>query len=219
VRVNLDPALCIDELDLNLPEQGIGLEGLAPKLRRALAHTPTTSSARFFNQLFGGRDWASVLGDMLVPVVNNSMYTYKVAGPHVLIERVLVEKMGALMGYKEPGGIFSPGGSLSNLRAIVLARNEAKKHVREDGLSAKKHRIYTRAVSHYSIRKGANMAGVGRDNVIKIQVDEHARMRPEALDAAIEQDLRDGCIPALVNATLGTTVEGVFDPVRAIAEV
>jgi glutamate/tyrosine decarboxylase-like PLP-dependent enzyme len=219
VRVNLDPATCIDELDLNLPEHGIGFEKLAAKLRRVLAHSPTTSTAQFFNQLFGGRDWASVLGDMLVPVVNNSMYTYKVAGPHVLIERVLVEKMGALMGFKEPGGIFSPGGSLSNLTAIVLARNEAEKHVRENGLSAKKHRIYTSSVSHYSIRKGANMAGVGRDNVVKIPVDEHARMRPDALDAAIEKDREDGCIPTLVNATLGTTVEGAFDPIPAIAQV
>ena len=47
------------------------------------------------------------------------MYTYKVAGPMVLIELELIRHMGRLMGFPEAEGVFTPGGSLSNLTAIV----------------------------------------------------------------------------------------------------
>jgi len=219
VRINPDPEQCIDDLNLRLPRDGTDITTLAKKLTDLLLAAPTTATPRFLNQLFGGRDWPSLLGDMLVPVANNSMYTYKVAGPHVLIERLLVEKMGSLMGYEQPGGIFSPGGSLSNLTAIVLARNEADSSVRDGGVCAARHRIYTSSVSHYSISKGANLAGVGRDNVVKIGIDERARMLPEELEKAIVQDIERGYLPTMVNVTLGTTVEGAFDPINPIADI
>lgn len=219
VRINADPKTSIEDLQLRLPTHGTDMTTLANKLTSLLLAAPTTATPRFLNQLYGGRDWPSVLGEMLVPVVNNSMYTYKVAGPHILIEQILVEKMGALMGYEHPGGIFSPGGSLSNLTAIVLARNEADSSVRDGGVSATGHRIYTSSVSHYSISKGANLAGVGRANVVKVEVDAAARMLPEALDKAIAQDLEQGFLPTMVNVTLGTTVEGAFDPIGPIADI
>ena len=212
-------ATLFDRLDLMPPSDGIGPQELALKLADIVAATPKTATPLFFNQLFGGRDWAAVLGDLLVPVLNNSMYTYKVAGVHVLIEQVLVQKMGALMGYEQPGGVFGPGGSLSNLTAMSLARNQAEQTARESGMNGKTHRIYTSATSHYSIRKSAGLLGIGRNNVVKVAVDDRGRMRPEALRIAIEKDLAEGHLPTMVNATLGTTVEGAYDPIRPLAEL
>ncbi len=209
----------LERMDLGLPTEGLGADALARKLADVVAVTPKTATPQFFNQLFGGRDWAAVLGDLLVPVLNNSMYTYKVAGVHVLIERILVEKMGRLMGYDQPGGVFSPGGSLSNMTAMALARNQAEEGAREAGLGGATHRIYTSAASHYSIRKSAGMLGIGRDNVVKVAVDARARMRPDALQAAIEADLANGYLPTMVNATLGTTVAGAYDPIRPLVEL
>lgn len=215
----IGPEGAVARLGLAIPEDGIGLEGLCAKLEAIISETPKTSTSLFFNQLFGGRDSAGLLGDMLASALNNSMYTYKVAGPHVLIERVLVERMGHLMGYRSPGGVFSPGGSLSNLTALMLARNEAQEGVRASGFTGKVHRVYTSATSHYSIKKGAGLVGIGRENVIKIPVDSQGRMDPRALEAAIQSDRARGYVPAMVNATLGTTVEGAFDPIRPLAEI
>jgi len=219
VRASRDPKESRAALGLDLPQEGIGLDALSEKLKDLISATPATTTSRFFNQLFGGRDWAAVLGDMLVPVLNNSMYTYKAAGPHVLIEQILVEKMGRLMGYTQPGGIFGPGGSVSNLTALILARNEADQGVRDRGLTGRVHRVYTSAASHYSIRKSAGVAGIGRENVIKIPVDSAGRMQPAALLAIIQADIARGYLPTMVNATLGTTVEGAFDPILEIAPI
>ncbi len=218
VREQLPPEAVSDMLGLPIPKEGLGLEDTVAKLRGLVKATPSTASESFFNQLFGGRDEVAVMADMVASVLNNSMYTYKVAGPHVLVEEALIRHMGAKMGFADPGGIFSPGGSLSNLVALLLARHRVMPDSRAHGVSGRL-RVYTSASSHYSIRKGASVVGVGRENVIKIPTDREGRMLPDALDAAIRSDLAEGHLPMMVNATCGTTTEGSFDPINAIADI
>jgi aromatic-L-amino-acid decarboxylase len=59
--------------------------------------------------------------------------------------------------------------------------------------------------------------GIGQDYVRKIAVDEEFRMRPDALQSAIEADLVAGQRPCCVTATVGTTSTTSVDPVPAIA--
>lgn len=59
------------------------------------------SNKFIFNQLFGGRQSKAVLGDLLAVLLNNSMYTYKVAGPQVGIEQEIIRKSCQLIGYGE----------------------------------------------------------------------------------------------------------------------
>lgn len=219
VRAPLDPADAVRDLDLTLSEAPMPFDEVVERLRHILAATPRTASPRFFNQLFGGRDAAAVLGDTLATVLNNSVYTYKVGGPHVLIELELVRRMGALMGFADPEGVFVPGGSMSNLCGLVVARGEALPDLRDEGGDGRRGRVYTSIDSHYSVRKAAGIIGLGRRNVIDIAVDGEGRMDPAALAAAIDADLAAGHVPVAVNATTGTTVQGAFDPVDAIADV
>ncbi len=219
VRTPLSPEALLERLDLALGEQGVPFGDVVEQLHEVLAVTPTTASDHFFNQLFGGRDGAAVVGEALAGVLNNSMYTYKVAGVHVLIELLLVKRMGALMGYDEPEGVFTPGGSLSNLAGMVMARNEAVPDLMDRGSDGRALRIYTSADSHYSIRKAASMLGIGRDNVVKVAVDERGRMVPEALTKAIAADRAAGHVPVMINATAGTTVLGAFDPLEPLADL
>src|SRR6185312_2111696 len=51
-----------------------------------------------------------------------------------------------------------------------------------------------------------------------IPVDEHFRMRVDALVAAIEADRRGGLRPFLVVSTAGTTNTGAVDPLEAVAD-
>ena len=64
-------------------------------------------------------------------------------------------------------------------------------------------------------------AGLGRRFVRHIETDAAFRMRPDALEAAIAEDLDRGIQPAMVCATIGTTSTASVDPVpplRAIAD-
>jgi len=115
--------------------------------------------------------------------------------------------------------MFTPGGSMSNLAAMIAARNEKIGGAREAGFDGRACRLYVSAEGHYSIRKNANMIGMGRDNVVKVEADDRGRMRPDALGAAIERDLSSGKRPYLIVATAGTTVIGAFDPIGPIADI
>ena len=206
-------------LDLQLKESGLDLEQLLGQTKELLKHTPHTASPRFFNQLFGGRDNIAVLGECLAAVLNNSMYTYKVGGAQVLLELELVRHMGALMGFRHPEGVLTPGGSLSNLCALLIARNQKCPGIQEIGADGQRLRVYTSMEAHYSVDKAVTVLGLGRQNLVKIQVDDRGRMCPQDLERAIESDLAAGFLPVMINATMGTTVLGAFDPIDSLADI
>jgi len=214
-----DPQRVEGMLALRPGDQGLALEDVAARLGRLVELTPSTAGPRFFNQLFAGRDDAALLGEIVAATANNSMYTYKAAGAQILMERALIAHMASKVGWSDAEGAFTPGGSLSNLAAMLVARNETIEGARNRGLDGRPVAIYTSAESHYSIRKDAGMLGIGRDNVRAVAADADGRMMPGALDDAIAQDKRAGVTPLMINATAGTTVLGAFDPVREIAAV
>lgn len=201
--------------------EGLPLEEVLEALERVALATPRTASRRFFNQLFSGRIEAAAAGEMVASLLNTSMYTYKVAGPHALIETALTQHMARHIGYAshEGEGVFSPGGSLANLAALIVARNEAVPEAREHGLDGRRLTVYASEDCHYSIRKNMGIIGLGRQNLRLVECDERGRMKPDALDALIAADRRTGAVPVAIVATAGTTVRGAFDPIEPLAEL
>lgn len=214
-----DPRRVEPVLHLAPPAVGQPLEAVAEHLWRLLECTPSTAGPRYFNQLFAGRDDAAILGEILAAVANNSMYTFKAAGAQILAERALIRHMGAKVGWTSCEGAFTPGGSMSNLAAMLVARDKALPDAREQGLDGRPIALYTSAESHYSIRKNTAILGMGRQSVRAIPVDADGRMRTDALAEAIASDKAAGVTPVMIVATAGTTVQGAFDPIRNIANV
>jgi sulfinoalanine decarboxylase/sulfinoalanine decarboxylase/aspartate 1-decarboxylase len=187
------------------------------RMRLILAQTPSSSSWRFLNQLFGGRVGMASAAEMLAVLPNSSMYTLKAAGAQVVIENEVLGRMCAKVGFDKGEGSFVPGGSSANLVALLLARDRAAPGFRDSGVAERRLIAYTSAEAHYSIPKNAGIAGLGRHNVRLIAADEQGRMVPAALEAAIKADLASGFKPFFINATAGTTVRGAFDPIRPLA--
>ncbi len=219
VRPYKSPDTLRADLDLALDGRAHPMPEITEALAALLSTTPSTTSRRFFNQLFAGRDTVATMADVLVSITNTPMYTFKAGGPQVLLERACITRMASKAGYTEGDGIFTPGGSLSNMAAMIIARNETFKDARDRGLPGERGTLYTSEECHYSIRKGAGMVGIGRDNVRFVPTDAEARMDPGALREMIAQDMRDGATPVMINATSGTTVQGAFDPIPEIADV
>ncbi len=63
------------------------------------------------------------------------------------------------------------------------------------------------------------IAGIGRENVRLIEVDERFAMKPEALAAAIATDRQAGRTPCFICATIGTTSSHGMDPLPALGEI
>jgi len=219
VAERIDSNKLYDSIDLSLNESAMIDDAFKTVLHDVLISTPKTATNLFFNQLFGGRQSKAVLGDLLAVMLNNSMYTYKVAGPQVGIEQEIIRQSCDLVGYgSQSNGTFPTGGSMSNYMALVMARDAKDPNCRLDGMS-KAMVIYTSKESHYSNAKNASFAGIGKNNIRYIQADSKGRMITEKLEEQIIDDISKGFIPTYVNATAGTTVLGVFDPIDEIADI
>lgn len=215
----IDPKKLFSELDLSLSESGSNEEDFEKALSELVLNTPRTASRKFFNQLFGGRNSKATLGELLAVLLNNSMYTYKVAGPMVGVEKEILHRSAELLGYPaQADGTFAPGGSMTNFMAMLMARDRAQEKARTEGLSGKLC-MYTSKESHYSIPKNAAFMGIGRNQVRYVASDEKGAMDVNALTEAIKEDKAAGHHPFMVIGTAGTTVMGAFDPMGEIAAI
>ena len=206
-------------LDLSLSEDGIPDEEFERALKDLVLKTPRTATNAFFNQLFGGRNDKAVLGDLLAVILNNSMYTYKAAGPQVGVEKILLRETCNLIGWdQESDGTFAPGGSMTNYMAMVMARDAFDEKIKLEGVK-REMIVYTSKESHYSTPKNASFSGIGRNNVRYVPCDEFGKIKASELSSMIEEDRQKGLAPMMGNLTAGTTVMGAFDSIRDVREM
>lgn len=96
-----------------------------------------------------------------------------------LLEREIVAQTLKLIGYPampEGDGILSPGGSMSNMYGIVLARYHYFPEVKKKGMCGLPPlAVFTSEDGHYSITKGAHWLGLGTDNIYKVTADLEIR--------------------------------------------
>jgi len=213
------PQAIRDSVPLAIQDDPLPADTLMNILKTVVVSTPKTANTRFYNQLFGGKEDLAVIADMMVARMNNSMYTYKVAGPHVLIEQEVLRKACDVIGFADGEGMFCPGGSLANLVAMVLARNTLDPGVVDHGFTGDTYVAYTSEQGHYSIRKNAGIIGVGRNNVREVAVNGRGEMLAEHLDSLVQRDVEAGFVPFFVNLTAGTTALGAFDDVTALSAI
>lgn len=77
--------------------------------------------------------------------------------------------------------------------------------------------VFAPATAHYSIVKAADTLGIGRSNLVLVEVDAHFRMSTDALELAVVNAIDRGELPVAVVGVLGTTEEGSVDPIAEIA--
>ncbi|MDT9689173.1 aspartate aminotransferase family protein [Streptomyces sp. P9(2023)] len=162
----------------------------------------------------------AVLGEAVLSAVNSSLDTWDQSAGGTLIERKLIDWTNGRIGFEATNapsadgsadGVFTSGGSQSNLQALLLAREEAK----TSDLS--KLRVFTSDCSHFSVQKSAGLLGLGPDAVISIPVDRTRRMQSVVLAAELEACRAEGLTPMAIVATAGTTDFGSIDPLHEIA--
>ncbi|WP_199040349.1 pyridoxal phosphate-dependent decarboxylase family protein [Glycomyces salinus] len=169
----------------------------------------------------------AVAAETILASVNTSVDTWDQSAGGTFIEQRLIDWTAGRVGLgPDADGVFTSGGTQSNLQALLLARDEAVENVVKNSAEPLRSvealprlRLFASAHSHFSVVKAARLLGLGEDAVITVAADDRYRMNPAALDGAIENCRADGLVPAGVVATAGTTDFGSIDPLEPIAEV
>ncbi|MXI85951.1 pyridoxal phosphate-dependent decarboxylase family protein [Sphaerochaeta halotolerans] len=211
-----------------LPSQGIGWEALLERVKQIiLPHFLKTWSPNYMAHLHSPALLESIASELIIATFNQSMDSWDQSPIATEVEVAVVQQLCNLYGYgKESDGVFTSGGSQSNLSAITMARDwycssKLNHDVKKEGLPASYHklRLYTSEVSHFSMEKSAHLLGLGYDAVRKVPVDDLCRMDVQELRGMIESDKQAGLLPFCVVATIGTTDYGSIDRVEAIRTI
>ena len=165
-----------------------------------------------------------ILGEALTAALNVNGMLWRTSPSATELELVVVDWLRQLLGMSTAwSGQLTDGASTSTLLALAAARERTDLDVRQRGLTGRPDlpplRIYASEHAHSSVEKAAIVLGLGRDGVRTIAVDGDFRLRPDALAAAIEEDVRFGHRPLAIVATVGTTATTAVDPLEGIAEV
>lgn len=162
----------------------------------------------------GGGLYPSALGDYIAAVNNRYAGLFFASPGAVRLENMLLRWMCRIMGYPEnSAGNLTSGGSISNLIAIVTAREAHKLKARDFDKSV----IYLSEQAHHYIQKAIRIAGLAEAQLRYIPLDEKLRISVSELEKAILEDKEKGLIPFFINTTLGTTNTGAIDPIEPIA--
>ena len=216
----LDPEELLEQMSLDLPTEGKTLEQLQNDVNKYLCYAVKTAHPAYFNQLWGGFNAACFIGDMLTSATNTSMYTYEVAPVATLIEKTVIAKMGKLVGFSEPEGQFTTGGSNGNLMAMAIARHQAIPALKQIGMvNGPKLIAFVSEDAHYSFDKAAHLLGLGTKQLWKVPVDVNGKMVVAELEKLIAKARVQSVHPFFVAGTAGTTVRGAYDPFADIAMV
>lgn len=169
----------------------------------------------------------AILGDLISTSINTAVETWDQSAGATFMEQKLIDWTVGKIGLgPRADGVFTSGGSQSNLMALLLARDHflASNHnhnTKQRGLPAEAHklRIFTSEMSHFSVQKSAAILGLGYDAVVTIAIDRYFRMDVTALESEMKRCREEGLLPMAVVATAGTTDFGSIDPLPEISEL
>lgn len=189
---------------LDLLRQSVDTPGLNPAAPGHMGYIP------------GGGVYTASLGDYLAAVTNRYSGV-RFGGPGaVAMEEVCLRWMAEVVGFPpEAGGNLASGGSIANLVAVVTARDARGLRARDFDRAV----VYLSAQTHHCVDKALRIAGMREAVLRRVPLDDAWRMRPDALDALVEDDRSAGRIPWLLISSAGTTDVGAVDPLHALADV
>ncbi|MEM6274151.1 MAG: pyridoxal-dependent decarboxylase [Myxococcota bacterium] len=208
-----------------LPENGFGAPRALDKLAELTARFGLNlSSPTVAAHLQPPPLAVAVAADTLANITNASVDTFDSGPSSIAVERWVIRTLVKLAGLGELGdGVMTPGGSISNLLGLLLARDRCARRLGRnaslDGVSVLRNPVVLcSAAAHFSVNRACAALGLGENAVIPVPIGKDRRLDPERLHRLL-LDLRDVSTPIAVVATAGTTDFGTVDPLREIAAV
>ena len=176
----------------------------------------------------------SQIAEVLINATNQSMDSWDQSPAGSLMEVQLIDWLRQKVGYGEgQAGVFTSGGTQSNLMGILLARdaciaknwtndNGKPWSVQRDGIPSDAMRNVKFVCSenaHFSVQKNLAMMGMGFQSVVTVPVNSDAQIDTVALAKTMADLKADGKIVACIVATAGTTDAGAIDPMKEIRKI
>ncbi len=179
-------------------------------------------SPGFFAYFPANTSFPSILAEMLSSALGAQCMKWETSPAATELEEAVMNWLRQMTGLPEGfEGVIQDTASTSTLCAILTAREKSTSFdVNNKGMAAYSGmRVYCSSEAHSSVEKAVKIAGIGRENLVKIGTDKEFRMDPALLEKAIEMDIQNGLRPVCIVAAIGTTGSTAVDPVEEIARI
>ena len=164
----------------------------------------------------------SVLAEMLTATLGAQCMSWVTSPAATELEERMMTWLRTMLGLPDSfSGVLQDTASTATLCAILTAREYRTKYlINQRGFTPDvRFTVYCSTETHSSIEKAVKIAGIGREFLRKIGVDETYALRADLLEEAIRFDVRRGYTPLCVVAAIGTTGSTAIDPLRSISAI
>src|ERR1700688_2777088 len=178
------------------PEQGEAFDRILGDIDRVILPGITHwQSPNFYAYFPANASGPAILGDLLSSGLGVQGMLWSTSPACTELETHVLDWLVPMLDLPEKflstssgGGVIQDTASSASLCALLAARERATNFASNRYGCDGKLGGYTSAQAHPSLEKGAQVAGIGRDNLRLIEVDEAFAMRPDALARQIEED-------------------------------
>lgn len=218
---------------------------------KVTVHSVKVGSPHYIGHMTSAIPYFMIFLEIIIAALNQNQVKIETAKASSFVERELIAWMHRIIFNRDEKfyrkniqnprialGNVTSGGTMSNLTALMVARERAFPAdrnfpgIRKAGVEgALNYYGYSRMVilvsrrGHYSIRKSANLLGLGEKNVINIPVDIYNRINIKALRRNIHSikrsDLERGKKTKIMSiiGVAGTTETGNIDNLMELGDI
>ncbi len=214
-------------------------------LNKVVSQSVHTSSPSFIGHMTSALPYFILPLSKLMVGLNQNLVKIETSKAFTPLERQVLGMMHRLVYQQDDNfyqhwmhsakhslGAFCSGGTVANLTALWVARNnllkadgefsgvarqglyKALQHYGYEGLA-----ILISARGHYSLKKCADILGLGEDSVIAIATDEKNRIDCAKLRIQCQQLAEQNIAILSIVGVAGTTETGNVDPLNELADI
>lgn len=227
VLANVEPGAIRARLPQHPPLNGEPFERMIADMNDIILPGITHwQSPNFFAFFPANASGPAILGDLLSAGLGVQGMMWITSPACTELETHVLDWTAEMLGLPEKftskslgGGVIQDTASSAALSAILAARERATSYASNDSGVSGKLIVYASTQAHSSIEKAVKIAGIGKNQLRLIEVDDAFAMSPEHLRRRIKEDRSQGYIPAIVCATVGTTSSLAIDPLPEIGRI
>ena len=227
VLSQVKPGEVRDRLPNDPPERGEPFEAMLRDVDEIILPGLTHwQSPDFFAFFPANVSYPAILGELLSAGLGVQGMLWATSPACTELETHVLDWLVGMLGLPDVfrsssagGGVIQDSASSATLCALLAARERATDYtINERGVD-RPLVAYASTQAHSSVEKAVGIAGIGKENLRLIDVDETFAMHSDLLHEQIRRDRAAGKVPCFVCATVGTTSSNAIDPVAAIGAI
>lgn len=170
----------------------------------------------------------SLIAEIFISTLNQSMDSWDQSPIATYIEQNVINWLSSLIykNSKISDGIFTSGGTQSNLMGLLLARDHYCEKILNHKISdlglpnvAHRFRILCTAKTHFSVHKSLALLGLGKKSIEVIKTNNNLQLDTDDLINKINELKSQDLIPICIVTTVGDTDFGCIDNITEIANI